>query len=51
MTLSIVPVLLGEGVPLFGRTGSDVRLELVESQSFASGLVQLRYRLLRRHPA
>ena len=45
VTLSIIPVLLGEGVPLFGSTGRDIGLELVTSRSFASGLVQVEYRI------
>lgn len=43
ITLSIIPILLGEGVPLFGALGDDVRLRLTSSQSFESGLVQLEY--------
>jgi dihydrofolate reductase len=43
MTISIVPVLLGDGVRLFGKTDGDVRLSLVRSRSFDSGLVQLEY--------
>jgi dihydrofolate reductase len=43
MTISIVPVLLGDGVRLFGNMGADVRLSLVRSRSFSSGLVQLEY--------
>jgi dihydrofolate reductase len=44
LTISVIPLLLGEGVRLFGETGRDVPLALVESHAFASGLVQLRYR-------
>jgi len=43
LTLSLVPVLLGEGVRLFGKTGHDVPLRLRQSKSFPSGLVQLHY--------
>jgi dihydrofolate reductase len=43
VTLSLVPILLGEGAPLFGKLGRDVHLDLVGSKSFASGLVQLKY--------
>jgi len=32
LTVSIVPVLLGEGIPLFGNAGPDMRLELVGSR-------------------
>jgi dihydrofolate reductase len=44
LTLSIIPVLLGEGVRLFGKTGRDVPLALVRTGAFESGLVQLAYR-------
>ncbi len=45
MTISIVPVLLGEGVPLFGSKRADVRFEPLGSRTFESGLVQLEYRV------
>ena len=41
ITLSVIPVLLGTGIPLFG--GAERRLKLVSSRSFPSGLVQLCY--------
>jgi dihydrofolate reductase len=44
MTLSIVPVLLGDGIPLFEGGGPERRLRLEASQAFPSGLVQIRYR-------
>ena len=45
LTLSWIPVLLGEGIPLFGKTGRDIPLDLVASRPFASGLVQVEYRV------
>jgi dihydrofolate reductase len=45
LTLSIIPILLGEGVPLFGQTGPELPLTLVSSRAYDSGLVQLEYRL------
>ena len=45
LTLSIVPVLLGDGTPLAPKIGRDVPLELIEHRAFTSGLVQLRYRV------
>jgi len=45
MTLSIIPILLGEGARLFGKVGGDIPLRLVSSRAFESGLVQLRYEL------
>lgn len=44
-TISIIPVLLGEGIRLFGNAGRDLPLRLVRSSSFESGLVQLEYEL------
>ena len=43
LTLSIVPVLLGEGIALFGAEIPEQRLTLESSQAYPSGLVQLRY--------
>ena len=41
-----VPVLIGEGTPLFGSTGYDVALRHVSTRSFASGLVQSEYEVI-----
>lgn len=45
LTLSVVPVLLGGGIPLFASGGPEHRLHLEESRSWPTGLVQLRYRV------
>jgi len=42
-TLSIIPVLLGRGISLFGNEVPELRLTLESSESYPSGLVQLRY--------
>lgn len=47
LVLSVVPLLLGEGVSLFAGRGVERSLRLESSESFASGLVQLRYSLAR----
>jgi dihydrofolate reductase len=44
LTISIIPVVLGAGIPLFAADASEQPLTLLETRSFASGLVQLRYR-------
>ena len=49
LTLSIVPVLLGDGVRLFGSTRRDVRLQLTGKRAFRSGLVRLEYRVDDQH--
>lgn len=43
MVITSVPVLLGEGRRLFGKTGADISLRLEETKSFPSGLVRSRY--------
>jgi dihydrofolate reductase len=43
MTISIVPMLIGTGISLFGAEVPERRLKLESSRSYPSGLVQLRY--------
>lgn len=43
LIISRVPVLIGEGIPLFGVLDADVRLEHVATRSYATGLVQSEY--------
>ncbi|GAB3533275.1 dihydrofolate reductase family protein [Arthrobacter tecti] len=46
LTLTRVPVLIGEGKPLFGALPADIRLQLAEMKSFKGGAVQTRYTVL-----
>ncbi len=41
-----VPVLIGQGIPLFGSLPRDVRLRHVMTRSFPSGLVQSEYHVV-----
>ena len=43
--LTRVPVLIGDGLPLFGTLDGDIRLEHVVTTAHATGLVQSRYRV------
>ena len=45
LVISRIPVLIGDGIPLFGPLGADLVLEHVETRAFPSGLVQSRYRM------
>lgn len=45
IVLTRVPILIGDGVPLFGEIERDIDLELLNSKSFGSGMVQSHYRL------
>jgi dihydrofolate reductase len=44
MTITIIPVLIGEGLPLFGRLVQDLKFQLIGSKSFKNGFVQNKYR-------
>lgn len=46
MTITTIPVLIGEGLPLFGPLDADVKLELLVSRSFSNGFVQNKYRVV-----
>lgn len=43
LIITRVPVLIGEGIPLFGSLPHDVRLTHVATQQYASGLVKSVY--------
>ena len=45
--LSVHPVILGEGKPLFTDINQRINLQMVGSKKFSSGVVQLIYRLNR----
>ena len=46
MTITTIPILIGEGLPLFGPLEKDIKLELIESNSFENGFVQSKYKVL-----
>lgn len=41
--ISIIPILLGDGIPLFKKGRPQQQLKLLESIAFEKGLVQLHY--------
>ena len=43
--ISVVPVFIGDGIPLIARRHRHVPLELRSTERFADGLVQLHYRV------
>jgi dihydrofolate reductase len=46
LTITQVPVLIGEGVPLFGMIPQDIRLKHVKTRTFRNGMVQTEYRVV-----
>ena len=43
--VSVIPVLLGAGVPLFDGPAGFESLQLLSSRPYSNGIIQLRYRL------
>lgn len=46
LILTRVPVLIGQGIPLFGSLPRDIPLRHVATRSYDSGLVQTEYQVL-----
>jgi len=46
LVITRVPVLIGEGIPLFGALPRDIRLDHVATRHYPSGLVQSEYRIV-----
>jgi dihydrofolate reductase len=40
---SILPILIGNGIPFFEKLDSDIALHLAEVKAYKSGMVELRY--------
>lgn len=49
VSLHVIPVFIGEGVPLLKPQQRTVPLKLVSIRSYADGVVHLKYGVLRRH--
>ena len=43
LTITRVPVLIGEGIPLFGALPRDIKLRLVTAKDYPSGLSKTEY--------
>jgi dihydrofolate reductase len=46
LIITRVPVLIGEGIALFGTLPHDIRLKHIETRSYSSGLVKTEYEVL-----
>ena len=46
LIITRVPVLIGQGIPLFGNLPHDIQLRHVSTQHYKSGLVKSEYRVL-----
>jgi len=43
MTITKIPVLLGEGIPLFGKINKKVKLENAKASAFPNDFIQVKY--------
>ena len=43
MTITTIPILLGDGIRLFGKVDADIALRHIETKTYANGIVQTRY--------
>lgn len=43
MTITMIPVLIGEGIPLFGPLAHDIHLRHLSTKAYENGLVQSTY--------
>jgi dihydrofolate reductase len=46
LIITRIPVLLGDGIPLFGSLPHDVRLRHIATRAYPSGLVQTEYEVV-----
>ena len=46
ITVSIIPIVLGSGIPLFNTMDREHKCRLLSTQSYPSGLVQLKYEVI-----
>ena len=46
MTITKLPVIIGEGIPLFASIENDIKLEHLSTSTYGNGFVQSRYKVL-----
>ncbi len=47
ITITLIPILLGNGKPLFGSFGKDISLRHIATKTFDFGFVQLTYQVVK----
>ena len=47
--ITYIPVVLGEGIPLFAKVPEEKKVNLVESKIYANGFVQVKYNVTNIH--
>ena len=44
MIITRIPVLIGDGIPLFGKLDRDARFQHIETKVYENGFMQSKYR-------
>tara|TARA_R110000868_G_scaffold383578_7_gene650649 strand:+ start:270 stop:824 length:555 start_codon:yes stop_codon:yes gene_type:complete len=47
LIITQIPILLGDGIPLFGNLKSEIKLKLISSQGYKNGFVKSSYEILK----
>lgn len=47
LTITQVPILIGQGIPLFGSLPNDLRLRHIATRHYSNGLVQTQYEVIK----
>jgi len=47
ITVTIIPVILGAGIPLFGNLEKDINLKLIDNRSYEFGFTQSKYKVIK----
>lgn len=47
LTITTIPVIIGEGIPLFNRTERDILLKHKKTKSFDFGFIQTTYEVIK----
>ncbi|TFH05587.1 MAG: dihydrofolate reductase, partial [Methanosarcina sp.] len=45
LIIFVVPIILGSGIPLFDRIQKEIRLKLINTERYESGLVRVEYEI------
>ena len=45
MTITRAPILLGEGIPLFGKLNNHIKLEKSEAKVLPNDFIEIKYRV------
>ncbi len=45
ITITFIPILIGDGIRLFGPLNSDIILKHIETKTYSNGFVQIKYAL------